>query len=37
LTTLRGELQSGLGRTSHEATQLHYRDAIERIDLTLDP
>lgn len=37
LTTLRGELQAGLGRTSHQATQLHYRDAIARIDAALDP
>ena len=36
LTTLRGALQGGLGRTNHEATRLHYRAAIARIEQILD-
>lgn len=36
LVDLRGELQAGVGRTSHRATQLHYRDAMARIDAALD-
>lgn len=37
LTTLRSELERAVGRTSHAATRLHYRDAIARIDQILDP
>ena len=37
LITLRAALQGGVGRTNHEATRLHYRDAIARIDQILDP
>jgi hypothetical protein len=37
LTTLRGEILRGLGRTSHRATRLHLQDAIVRIDDILNP
>ncbi|MBT8336301.1 MAG: zinc-dependent metalloprotease [Gemmatimonadetes bacterium] len=37
LTTLRRTLQGAVGRTSHQPTVLHYRDAVARIDAVLDP
>ena len=36
LSTLRGELASGVSRVNHRATQVHYRDVMARIDEILD-
>ena len=37
LETLRGEIQSGMMRTTTRATRLHLRDCVERIGEILDP
>ncbi|MDH3271580.1 MAG: zinc-dependent metalloprotease [Gemmatimonadota bacterium] len=37
LVQLRSELEAGQSRMSHRATQLHFTDAIARIDAVLDP
>ena len=37
LAALRGELESAAAGASHRATQLHFLDAIERIDAILEP
>jgi hypothetical protein len=37
LTTLRRQVRNAIGRTSDSMSKIHLRDAVERIDMILDP